>query len=362
MAGVMKISALSLRLLLIGSVAVLPMAAADDDFASSSKYNKKSHIESRESGGKKKAKRKEKKNPKVNEVSEGGANDWKITDRAVWEKMVNIKLSRVEIEDVNATDFAVFLTQQLTANGLSVVAKYHPESSQTVQPFVSSLRQEGVSLPDLLRNGCAQMGCIYTVENGEIGIYSSRHLFKRTYSLKIEELCDSESEDDDMIAIMRSMGVSMTEGFDADFNEAGDELTLVATAMSHDDMCKILRQIEEWRASQPKASRIFKKYFSTMRKVSKAALRVKADGGKAAAKKFEQLEMQMQKVCSDEEAELLTYYLRVNPRELKKLKQFIEDWEQSFNSLINAIYEVDESSNAANAAENLHAEIVRFAD
>lgn len=356
----MKISNLSLRLLLAGAVVVLPLAAGDEGMPSSSVRGRKARVEARESGGK--VSKKRNKNPEERGATESNANDWKIADCAAWEKMMSIKLPQVKIQDVKATDFAAFLTQKLKDNKQSVVVKYHPESSQVAEPVVASLRQEKVSLSDLLRQACAQMRCIYTVENGEVGIYSSRHLFTRTYSVKFEELRDPENENNDLKVLMRNLGLSMPAGADVSFNEAGDKLTLVSNAGAHDMLCKILKQLDERRAALPKAARVFKRYFSTLRKVSKAALRVKADGGKSTEKKLLQLERQLQKACSEEDAELLAYYLSVNPDELKKLEKFVADLQQPFNDLIEAINAADEDSNAANVADELYAEMAGFVD
>lgn len=194
---------LSLRFLLVGAVVMLPLAAGDDGLSSTSARGLKARVEARESGGK--ASKKRNKNPEERGATESNANDWKIADCAAWEKMRRIKLPQVKIQDVKATDFAAFLTQKLKDNGQSVVVKYHPEASLIAEPVVASLRQEKVSLSDLLRKACAQMRCIYIVENGEVGIYSSRHLFTRTYSVKLEELRDPENEDNDLKGLMRSL-------------------------------------------------------------------------------------------------------------------------------------------------------------
>ena len=355
-----KNSNLFLRWLLVGAVVMLPLAAGDDGLSSSSVHGRKARVEARESGGK--VSKKRKKNPEERGATENNVNDWKIADCAAWEKMMSIKLPQVKIQDVLATDFAAFLTQKLKDNRQSVVVRYHPESSQIAEPVVASLRQEKVSLADLLKKACAQMGCIYIVENGEVSIYSSRHLFTRTYSVKLEELRDPENEENDLKGLMRSMGLIMPAGSDVSFNKAGDKLTLVTEAAAHDNLCEILKQLDEKKASLPKAARVFKRYFSTLRKVSKAALRVKADGGKSTEKKLLQLEKQLQKACSDKDAELLEYYLSVNPSELTKLEKFVADLEQPFNDLIEAIQAADENSNAADVASELYAEMSSFAN
>ena len=344
-------------------VAVLPGVEAveeDEDFFPSS--NRKVRSESRSAKSSKAKKKAPKKEQESDEDDEEEGVEWGVTDRETWNKMQALNVPEARFEKTQAADFAAYLSKHLQDNQLPVRVKFHPESSAKPQPMVVALKVDNVTTVELLKLACHQMGCVYTVENGEIGLYDSQHVFTRTYAVSRGEVFGLRKGNTDLEAALRAKGVALPSKAKVSFNAAGDTLTAVSTGVTHEGLADMMRHFTEMREKLPKTVVLFKKYCSTVRKVGKAATKVKP--GKSAAAKLKKLNAQLEKACSQEEEAALEYYLAVKPHEYKKLKKLVDELGESMQYTIDSFYEdeTEAGEEAGNEASDIYANMIRFVE
>lgn len=349
-------------ILLAFAVAALPVseAAEDEDF-----FPKRVRKAGKDSShgksvkGKKKSPKKEKES---DDEEESESVEWGVTDRETWNKMQALNVPEARFEKTQAADFAAYLSKHLQDNQLSVSVKFHPEATSKPQPMVVALKVDNVTAVELLKLACHQMGCVYTVENGEIGLYDSQHLFTRTYAVTRGEIFGLQKGNSDLEAALRAKGVALPSKAKVSFNAAGDTLTAVSTAVTHEGLADMMQHFTEMREKLPKTVVLFKKYCSTVRKVGKAALKVKP--GKSAAAKLKKLNAQLEKACSQEEEAALEYYMAVKPHEYKKLKKLVDELGESMQYTIDSFYEdeTEAGEEAGNEASDIYANMIRFVE
>ena len=350
-----------LGLMLVIGVAGLPMADAADDNEFGSKQVRKSSAESRreKTAKSKKASRKMEEDDDEEEEEDGVVDpffDWYVTDKDAWEKMKAVKLAQVNFSDLNVADFIAYMNTQMNYNQLTIKFKHLEDGSMEEMPAMRSLRLSDVSLTDILRQACTQMNCVYTVENGEVWLYDSKHLFSRTYSVTRDEIYGLYERKSGFVNIMKNMGIRIPDNANISFNNAGDILTVLAPSSTHSDVFFMCQDFAEMRANLPKLAVIYKKYSSALLKVGKAASKVKP--GKNAKAKIKKLSDQLRKACPEKEEGFLIYYLSVKPKELEKLKKIEQSLAMPMQNMIDLLDAV--GSDAADEASFLHCDMMRF--
>ncbi len=350
-----------LGLMLAIGVSGLPVAGAAEDDAFGSKQVRKSSGKSR--GGKTTKNKKEKQKNEIEEdEDEFESVEWGVADLEIWKKMQTVNVPEARFEDTTAADFAAYLHKHLQDNQLPVSVKFHPESTSKHQPSIPALYLQDVTAVELLQWACRQMGCVYTVENGEIGLYESQHVFTRTYAVSRGEIFGLQKGNTDLEAALRDKGVALPSKAKVSFNAAGDTLTVVSTCATHEGMAEMMQHFAEMREKLPKTAVIFKKYCSAIRKVGKAAAKVKP--GKSATEKLKKLNAQLEKACSEKEESAMEYYLAVKPHEYKKLKKIVYELGESMQYMIDSFYEdeTEAGEEAGNEATDIYSKMIRFVE
>lgn len=347
---------LILGVMVATGVAGVPTANATEEDVVIVKHVRKAGAESR--SGKKennKIKSPELVDEEEDEEEIAPADDWYVMDQDSWAKMEALNLEEARLYDVGVTDFVDFMNKTMRDNQLDIEVKCQLESALNTKPRKLILSVNNVSSVELLRMACQQLRCVFTVENGVVCLYDSRHLFSRTYDMTREELYMHDNPKKDLHEVLSESGVQIPENGNASFNASGDKLTVLAPLFGHGILFQMCKEFAEMKENLPKAVTIFKKYYSTLRKVGKAATKVRP--GKNAQAKFAKLKLQLKAACSEKDAELLSYYLCVKPSEYKKLDKLVNDLWVPMENTIDSLYENDE---AANEADALFFEMRRF--